>query len=85
MDSIRRSVLFKSTESGKFFLVVSGIHEIFTCGIWNPGLWDPEYSSRNSESHQGLESEINYLESGIHNMESRNQNCLRFLCMGRFF
>ena len=38
MDSIRRSVLFKSRESGKFLLVVSGIHEIFTCGIWNPGL-----------------------------------------------
>ena len=22
----------------------------FCCAIWNPGLWNPEYSSRNSES-----------------------------------
>ena len=29
----------------------SGIWEIFACGIRNPGLWIPEYSSRNPKSH----------------------------------
>ena len=28
-----------------------GIREIFACGIRNPGLWNPEYSSRNPESY----------------------------------
>ena len=23
----------------------------FACGTWNPGLWNPEYSVRNPESH----------------------------------
>ena len=27
------------------------IQEIFVCGIRNPGLWDPEYSSKDLESH----------------------------------
>ena len=50
----------------------SGIREIFACGIWNPGLWNPEYSSRNPESHQRLKSGIQIpltknLESGIQN------------------
>ena len=29
----------------------SGIWEIFACGIQNPMLWNPEYISRNLESH----------------------------------
>ena len=32
--------------------------EILACGIRNPGLWNTEYSSRNPQSHLGLESEI---------------------------
>ena len=37
--------------SGKFLLVESGrIQETFSCGIRNPGLWNPECSSRNPES-----------------------------------
>ena len=27
-----------------------GIQEKCACGIWNPGIWNPEYSSRNLES-----------------------------------
>ena len=60
----------------------SGIREIFVCGIRNPGLWNPKYSSRIPESHLRLESRIQvsltgtgiqYLESGIHGVESRIQ------------
>ena len=29
----------------------SGIWEKFACGIRNPGLWSPEYSSKNPECH----------------------------------
>ena len=56
------------------------IRENFACGIWNPGLWNSEYSLRNLESHKRLESRIqvpltktgiNYLESGIHGPESK--------------
>ena len=36
----------------------SGYREIFACGKWNPWLWNPEYSSRNTESHSRLESRI---------------------------
>ena len=62
---------------------------------WNPEswVWNPEYSSRNPESHLRLESEIQvpltkkygiqYLESGIHSVESRIQYCLQFPYMGR--
>ena len=35
-------------EYGKFLLVESGIWEFF---LRNPGLWNPEYNSRNPESH----------------------------------
>ena len=31
----------RKLESNKFLLVESGIQGTFTCGIWNPGLWDP--------------------------------------------
>ena len=37
-------------ESRKFFLLASGIREMFACGILNPGLWNSEFSSRNPES-----------------------------------
>ena len=37
--------------SGKFWPLESRIRESFVCGIRNPGLWNPEYSSRNLESH----------------------------------
>ena len=75
----------------------SRIWEIFAGGIRNrgkfyslkrnPGLWNPEYSSRNSESPTRLESRIQvlltktgvqYLQSGIHCMESRIQDCPGF-------
>ena len=36
----------------------SAIGENFACGIRNPGLWNPEFSSRNLESHWRLESRI---------------------------
>ena len=66
-----------------------GMRKIFACGIRNPGLkWNPEYSSRNSESHRRLESRIQvpltntgiqYPESGIRIVESRFQHCLGLL------
>ena len=40
-----------SLESGKFWPVESGFRESFACGTRNPGLWNPEYSSRKPESH----------------------------------
>ena len=59
----------------------SRIQESFSCGIRNPELWNREFSTRNPESPQRLESRIQVpltrklrtLESGIH---SRG-------CMGR--
>ena len=54
--------------------------EVFAYGIGNPGFWNPEYSSRNLESQLRLEvlltnSGIRYLQSGIHGLESRIQDC----------
>ena len=69
---------------------VSVIREIFVCGIRNPGLLNPEYSSRirnRTKSH--LESRIQVpltgqrLESGVRGVESRIQDCLGFLYMER--
>jgi len=37
-------------ESGKFLPMESGM-ENFACGIQDPALWNPEYSSRNPEFH----------------------------------
>ena len=60
----------------------------FPCGMENPALWNPEYSSRNPESHLRLESRIQvpltktgiqYLESGIHDEESRSQARLSWI------
>ena len=65
----------------------------FAYGMWNPGFWNLEYSSRNPESHCRLESRIQvlltntgtqYLESGIHIVESRIQDCHGFPYMGRY-
>ena len=61
--------------------------------IRNPGLWNPEYSSRNPEAHWRLEfriqipltkTGIQYLKSGIHGVESRIQDCLGIPYMERF-
>ena len=38
-------------ESGNFLLVESGMRELFACGIRNLGPRNPNYSSRNQESH----------------------------------
>ena len=35
-----------------FGVLESGIRENFACGIRNPELWNPKYSSRNPESHK---------------------------------
>ena len=40
--------------------------EIFACGMWNPGLKNPE-----SKFHRLKESGIQYLESEIHSVDSR--------------
>ena len=52
---------------GKFLLVESGILENLACGIQNPGHWNPEYSSKNLESHCSLELRIQFpvTKSGI--------------------
>ena len=53
-------------ESRKFTLVESGIREYFAHGIWNPRFWNPEYSSRNLESLNGLESGIRNQPPSLH-------------------
>ena len=68
---------------GNFALGIWLIGEIFACGIQKPGLWNREYSSRNPESYLRLESAIQYLESGIHGVESSIQDCLGFPYVGR--
>ena len=50
----------------------SGIPETFSFGVRNPGLWNPEFSSRNPESRIQaplIGSRIDSVESGI-------QDCL---------
>ena len=60
----------------------------------NPGLWNPEYSSKNPESHRQLQSRIQVQfhrqrlksttwKSEIHEVESRIQDCLGFPYIGR--
>ena len=68
---------------GNFALGIWLIGEIFACGIKKTGLWNREYSSWNPESHLRLEFAIQYLESGIHAVESRIQDCLGFPYVGR--
>ena len=72
-------------ESGNFLFVESGIKEYFVqveSGILSFGVQNTEYSSRKLEFHKRLESRdqvpptktgIQYLESGIHGVESRIQ------------
>ena len=48
----------------------SGSRKQFACGIQNPGLWNPEYSSRNSESKFALQ----ILESSTWNEASTAWN-----------
>ena len=57
-DTISSHVRKADSEISEIFL--SGIRnpEKFACGIRNPGLWNPEYGSRNQESHYRLESRI---------------------------
>ena len=68
--------------SGRFLLVESGI---LGFGIWNVakesgislkiGIWNPSSTDK--------ENGIQYLETGIHGVESRIQDCLGFPYMGR--
>ena len=60
----------------KFRFRILKIQESFACEIWNPGLWNPECSSRNLDpnpSYNDKESRIQYLEAGIHGLESRRR------------
>ena len=66
------SIVFST--GGRCLLVESRIQEIFSCGIWNSGLWNPEPHYKNWD----LESTFHFLESstwnfGIHFVESRIQ------------
>ena len=91
LTACKRGIWF--LESGKFLLVESGIREIFAFGIRNPGLLNPECSSRirnRTKSHLEsriqvplTETGIQYLESGIRGVKSRIQECLGFPNMGR--
>ena len=74
---IRLFLFTPCKESGfsEFLPVESGIRENFACGIQNPGLWNPEYSSRNPESPKDGIPESKYLESKIHDVESKIQDC----------
>ena len=61
--NVRASSVHDVRKSGKFLLVKSGI----LCGIWNPGLWNPEYSSRNPEILLtiGIQNPSSLTETGI--------------------
>ena len=60
-----------------------GIREIFACGIQNPGLWNPEYSSKKKftlKSWIQMQAPLTKnLGSRIHGVDSKNQDCLGFL------
>ena len=63
----------------------SGILPSFACGIRYPGLWNPEFSSRNPESRQRLKSGIQVPLTRIQNiqkLESRIQDRLGLPNMG---
>ena len=82
MDGLSQAVQLSES------LELEKTEEVFAYGIWNPGFWNPEYSSRNPESQLRLEvlltnSGIRYLQSGIHGLESRIQDCPGFPYMGR--
>ena len=40
---------FRIPDFSKFWLLETGVREILSCGIRNPGLWNPECNLRNSE------------------------------------
>ena len=76
-------------ESRKFFLLASGIWEIFACGILNPGIRNlaqgiqnpvNDYNPNLSSTDNDLKSSI--WNSGIHGVESRIQDCLASPYMG---
>ena len=46
--------------------VACGFGENCVCGIWNPGLWYPEYRSMNPESHLRLKARIHASKFKIH-------------------
>lgn len=69
-------------KSEKFLSVESGIRENFASEIRNPVFWNPEYRSKNPESHKRLEPEIQgpLTKSGVHGVESKK--VLDFLTRG---
>ena len=54
----------------------SGTREIFSCKIRNSGLWNPEYSSRNLESHRRLKSRIQVPVTRNVESSTRNSECM---------
>ena len=65
------SIVFSTSgESGRCLLMESRIQEIFACGIWNSGLWNPEPHCKNWD----LESNSHFLESSTQNPESMSWN-----------
>ena len=75
-------------KSGNFWSVESGTWKSFACKIWNPGLWNLWFNSRNPESCWQLESRWKFhiwqvLQKAVpgmwfHGVESRIQDCLGF-------
>ena len=70
------------------------IRKIFACGIRNPGnvscgirnprLWNPNNDLNSNPNSTDEESGIQFLESGIHDVESRIQDCPGFSYKGRY-
>ena len=63
------------TDNGDLFTIRLARSE---SGFRNPGNFALKYSSGNPEYRFGLESGLQYLESGIHGMESKIQDYLGF-------
>ena len=80
--------IFSSKEPGldwgirEFLVLESGIREIYFFGIQNPGLWNPEYSSKKKvtlKSWIQMQAPLTKnLGSRIHGVDSKNQDCLGF-------
>ena len=51
-DHLREEIWMPKSWNFFFGLLESGIRENFACGIRNPELCNPKYSSRNPESHK---------------------------------
>ena len=77
----------KDSGTDKFLFVETGIREVLR-GFPKPRLWNPEHTwaqgIRNPRSSTDKETGFQYLKSKIHGVESRIQNCLGSLSMGRF-